>query len=90
MNKVRNAVVNDTALHYINAPDHAAALIRTLHGNVTELAGLTEEDPLLYAHHVSDRLPKIAGLIIAIQKWSTAVMESTPDQIQDKGAQLCL
>lgn len=77
------------ALHYVNAPAHAHALVDQLHGLLSELHSSREDDPLLYACQCLDRLPLIAGLTIAIEKWAVAVNEATPDQIQDHGAQLC-
>jgi hypothetical protein len=75
--------------HWINHPAHAASLVLTLYGHTKALRDSDEEDPLLYALLCLDHLPKMAGLIIAIEKWCTAVNDATPDQIYESGAQPC-
>lgn len=76
--------------HWINHPAHGKSLIATLNGMVKKLNDSREDDPLLYACEILDDIKKIAGLVIAIEKWAYAVNESTPDQIYDEGAQPCL
>lgn len=85
----RRSIESMEAKHWINHPAHASELVRILHGHVSALYNSDEDDPLLYAYLCKDHLPKIAGLIIQVQKWVTAVVEATPDQVYEDGAQIC-
>lgn len=75
--------------HYINSPTHAAALVGYLDGHFHAMRQSKEDDPLLYAYMIRDELRRCAPLIIALQRWVDAVIDSTPDQIQESGAQIC-
>lgn len=86
---IEKSYANAEARHFVNAPSHAKAMVHQLHGQIEELDRILEDDPLLYAYQCLDRLPLIAGELIAIEKWCVAVREATPDQIQEHGAQLC-
>lgn len=86
---IDKAVANDTALHYINAPDHAAAIVRNLRGHVEALFNSENDDPLLYAYEIRNHIKRMAAFVIALDKWSVAVIDATPEQIQESGAQLC-
>lgn len=87
MNKALNEMVS---LHFINAPSHGRSLVDVLYGHFKSLHAVETDDPLLYAYQCLDVLPKIAGLVIALEKWSIAVRDATPDQIPHTGAQSCL
>lgn len=68
-------------------PAHAKQVVRVLLGHFHSLDSSLEDDPLLYAYQLRDHLPKVASLVIKLQKWSDAVIESTPDQIFETGVQ---
>lgn len=68
-------------------PSHAKQLVHVLLGHFTSLDDSAEDDPLLYAYQLRDHLPKVATMVIKLQKWSEAVIEATPDQITDSGVQ---
>lgn len=85
---IQRAVNGVYAMHYVNSPMRANALLLELNGHVRSLLKVKEDDPLLYAYAINDQLPYIARFVIEIQKWVRAVIDATPDQLQETGAQL--
>lgn len=85
---IQRSIDNVYALHYVNAPGRAHALLAELNGHVRSLLKSKEDDPLLYAYIINDQLPYLARFVIELQKWVRAVIDATPDQLQENGAQL--
>jgi hypothetical protein len=74
------------ALHYVNAPAHGSEMFAQLRGEMDSLWKIRSDDPLLFAYQLRDALPRIAGLILAVEKWSYAVIECNDPDLPDKGA----
>lgn len=86
---INRAVVMVTAQHYENAPGSGYAVAKYLYGILASLIKHADDDPLLFAYQLNDHLPAIASHVISLQKWSAAVIDATPEQIQDTGAIPC-
>ena len=83
------AIENMTAIHYVNAPNHAHAVLRQLRGVLDSLYDKASDDPLLFAYQLQQEMPIAAKFVIDISKWASAVVDTTPDQIPNNGARLC-
>ena len=77
------------ATHYPTHPAHGRAILDILYGIVSSLYKIQSDDPLIFAEQILDRMPDSAALLIRLRQWANAVHEATPDQITDKGAQIC-
>lgn len=86
---LRRTVDNAESLHWVNSPRQGAAIVQLIRGYIKSLDERKIDDPLLYAYAIKDMLPSIATAVIQLEKWTVAVIDATPDQIDEKGAQLC-
>lgn len=80
---------NAASLHYVNHPAHAASLLRVMLGDLQSLNDNGSDDTLLYAYQVKEALDRQWGHMLAMYTWASKVIESTPDEIQETGAQPC-
>lgn len=72
--------------HYINAPNHADEILGQLAGEIVSLRTNGSDDPLLFAYQIRDSKARIAGLVIALDKWSHAVIECNDPDLPHEGA----
>jgi hypothetical protein len=86
---IKRSVENALGLHYYNAENHARENVIRLHGYVRALIDTREDDPLLYAYLIKDRIKYMARAVIDIETWAIAVIEATPEQISESGVQPC-
>ena len=74
------------AQHYLNAPGHGTAMLERIKGEIHNLHRDRSDDPLLFAYQLRDALPRIAGLLIDLEKWGYAVLECNDPELPSRGA----
>lgn len=84
--KIDNALAEMDGLHYLNAPNHGSTILAQLDGEIRSLIRDRSDDPLLFAYQIRDAKPRIAGLVIDLDKWSHAVLECNDPDLPHKGA----
>jgi hypothetical protein len=86
---INRAVQAAYGTHYYNAENHARENVLRLQGHIRALIDTKEDDPLLYAYLIKDRIAYMAQAVIDIERWSYAVIDATPDQLSETGVQPC-
>jgi hypothetical protein len=86
---IDRAVQSALGRHFYNAENHARENVIRLYGYVRPLMDTKEDDPLLYAYLIKDRIKYMARAVLDIEKWAIAVIEATPEQLSESGVQPC-
>lgn len=86
----RAMVTEYDALHYLNDPGHAGAILNQFKGAALDLIVKLNDDPALAAFQIRDQLPALYGYLHDLNRWCYAVIEAPPDGMPESGARKCL